>query len=580
MGRQAYMLRMALGRSAFELPVPSVQDTGPERQDDSEQPSGQRGGPREERGRSEQSDSTDRLGHYVQLYDERGHPYNPRTRQAARDMRRAQNDVLAAVGVCVRTSPLKSRSQSQDEIDPEVYDLVEWEGVAGGLVGTGAAIAEDSCNWWIATIAKNILTFDINWPLKTTFANVIRGSFRSQTLPSFFTAGLPVYILTLITNDGMQWAGLASELFDDFLLHSQQLSRKSRNLLMKCRPLLYAFVYMFMEVTFTPLLVHAILQQLHLIPTRPLFPPLRSFIPFSSNSIIQPIPTPRIFTSGSLIEWLKAVSLSPFFLLHLNRQLTVYLHDTINSVLQASILLPDNPDPYSVELLKDRRIFHSPPRRHELADRFISFLGWGRPRPANVHLPPRFPLPPVQPQAPPQPPPTAAPNGIAAPNIPVSEELLSASHAAAPPSTPAPAPPAPLQIPSPTTNPQTDAAVPTDTQPQATRTTSPSSAPPRRATSTPLSHLPRSRTDPPTPPGEPTWGAPPSPVSSTTPEDPPNPDDATIRISSGNIQSGTVNLEIALPDEQLAAIAAAAAAYGEGEQVFMGGPVDPSYTRR
>ena len=38
---------------------------------------------------------------YVQHYDVRGHPENSPSRSAARRSRRAQNDVLATVGVCV-----------------------------------------------------------------------------------------------------------------------------------------------------------------------------------------------------------------------------------------------------------------------------------------------------------------------------------------------------------------------------------------------------------------------------------------------------------------------------------------------
>ena len=38
---------------------------------------------------------------YVQQYDYRGHPENQASRAAARRSRRAQNDVLSTVGVCV-----------------------------------------------------------------------------------------------------------------------------------------------------------------------------------------------------------------------------------------------------------------------------------------------------------------------------------------------------------------------------------------------------------------------------------------------------------------------------------------------
>lgn len=39
---------------------------------------------------------------YIQLYDQRGHPQNPRSRALAKALRNAQNDVLSAIGVVER----------------------------------------------------------------------------------------------------------------------------------------------------------------------------------------------------------------------------------------------------------------------------------------------------------------------------------------------------------------------------------------------------------------------------------------------------------------------------------------------
>ncbi|KAI9681654.1 MAG: hypothetical protein M1829_000853 [Trizodia sp. TS-e1964] len=88
MGRQAYITRLALGRSAYEPPERPAETSTPEA------PSS--------------PPSTNTLGtfgnqfhNYVQKYDSRGRPVNPASRAMSRILIRAQNDVLATVGVCV-----------------------------------------------------------------------------------------------------------------------------------------------------------------------------------------------------------------------------------------------------------------------------------------------------------------------------------------------------------------------------------------------------------------------------------------------------------------------------------------------
>lgn len=51
---------------------------------------------------------------YIQRYDYRGHPENQASRAAARRSRRAQNDVLSTVGVCVGVD-----ANGQPKISPE-----------------------------------------------------------------------------------------------------------------------------------------------------------------------------------------------------------------------------------------------------------------------------------------------------------------------------------------------------------------------------------------------------------------------------------------------------------------------------
>ena len=59
---------------------------------------------------------------HVQQYDRQGHPQNIVSRGLVRQSRRAQNDVLTAIGVCVRVDkngkPITNRKEDDPELSP------------------------------------------------------------------------------------------------------------------------------------------------------------------------------------------------------------------------------------------------------------------------------------------------------------------------------------------------------------------------------------------------------------------------------------------------------------------------------
>lgn len=91
---------------------------------------------------------------YVQLYDERGNPINPRSREYGKISRNAQNDVLAAVGVV-------ERRQSPDDGLPGSYeerlDELDVEDTIGLVLGATFTLSQNLCTWWIGTIRDRIL---------------------------------------------------------------------------------------------------------------------------------------------------------------------------------------------------------------------------------------------------------------------------------------------------------------------------------------------------------------------------------------------------------------------------------------
>ena len=77
------------------------------------------------------------ISSYVQQYDYRGHPENQASRASARRSRRAQNDVLSTVGVCVgvdadgKPTKISSEGPKAQTADKEKIESVMKENEIG-----------------------------------------------------------------------------------------------------------------------------------------------------------------------------------------------------------------------------------------------------------------------------------------------------------------------------------------------------------------------------------------------------------------------------------------------------------------
>lgn len=91
---------------------------------------------------------------YIQLYDERGNPVNPRSHEHGKRLRNAQNDVLASVGVVEwRRLPTPALPGSYDER----LEGLEAEDTAGNAIALASTLIENICTWWIGAIRNRIL---------------------------------------------------------------------------------------------------------------------------------------------------------------------------------------------------------------------------------------------------------------------------------------------------------------------------------------------------------------------------------------------------------------------------------------
>jgi hypothetical protein len=95
---------------------------------------------------------------YIQLYDERGNPINPRSREYGKKLRNAQNDVLAAVGVVERR---QSPSEGLPGSYQERLDRLDDEDLVGNAIEATLTLTESACTWTIGTIRNRVLVSTI-----------------------------------------------------------------------------------------------------------------------------------------------------------------------------------------------------------------------------------------------------------------------------------------------------------------------------------------------------------------------------------------------------------------------------------
>lgn len=95
--------------------------------------------------------------HYIQQYDERGHPTHPTSRELGRQIRQAQNDVLAAIGVVERTTLREQEDQSNPRDENAIIESVQDEILIGNICIFGSSFVRWLCSFWIDNIRSQLL---------------------------------------------------------------------------------------------------------------------------------------------------------------------------------------------------------------------------------------------------------------------------------------------------------------------------------------------------------------------------------------------------------------------------------------
>lgn len=97
--------------------------------------------------------------HNGQLFNDRGHPANLTSREFSRSMRRAQNEILSIVGVCVRDIPKPHDTQVNTTFEPDMLLIqrTALESMYGLIIRLAGAVLHCSITWWIDSLRQRLL---------------------------------------------------------------------------------------------------------------------------------------------------------------------------------------------------------------------------------------------------------------------------------------------------------------------------------------------------------------------------------------------------------------------------------------
>ncbi|CAD0083808.1 unnamed protein product [Aureobasidium vineae] len=266
MSRDAYLARMALGRSVYEA-SPETEEAPP---------------------LPTRSDE--------QQYNARGEPISLATIRHEEAMIAAKNECLAAVGVCEKKDKIIDRlidqlSDGEQRFhfsDEEWAIIKEGENDYGELIRMTAETSRNFLEWWLLGLRRRLQVGYVSSDL--SLMDILSVEWTSLTSNGFFGA------IRFLTVGGL--AEVTSQLiitFVDWYLGEQVLmiskkiirlkaSTRKRFWLLRCLNYSYKAVNTLLHLSVYPLASFSCLQQLGLVSSKSLLPPKSWLAPWSSES--------------------------------------------------------------------------------------------------------------------------------------------------------------------------------------------------------------------------------------------------------------------------------------------------------
>jgi hypothetical protein len=349
MGRYSYLTRLALGRSPFQ-DADSTQHSQPQSPAPATSPTA-----------SDQADSDT----YIQQYDSKSRPINPATELRSAQMRKAQNSILALVGVVedrehsFRTQSLRSRFRREAQ-----QRILKDEHERGEDLELALISARPVLTWWIDCSMQRIQlgVHDSRLTFTEILSHELRGVLGCHGLKGVISAlypGAAAFSLWIFGRWAWDWVVetgvniLSASLWN----HQKGLSRRKQNRIQVLLQLLSDSLVLVGDACLLPLLYYSTAQQLGIAPAaNPLLPPFRSLLPRSSAPMYR-----ATWTSLFNVKYIGNLSPAILLLAHtytvsdidddtpINPALTNFTYPTMNTSPKRATSLLDGgsyPDPF------------------------------------------------------------------------------------------------------------------------------------------------------------------------------------------------------------------------------------------
>ncbi|KAJ5938722.1 hypothetical protein N7466_001856 [Penicillium verhagenii] len=282
MGRQAYLNRLALGRSPYEpQETATVDPSNPVRRV-----------------------SNIHADDYMQQYDARGHQVNPESKSLGRALRRAKNDILSTMGIVVSSEDRNANTSN----DKQKMNQIMTENDFGLVITTLDQVFVFISTWWSSSLTGRILTFKhyTHAPL----LDVIRSERVNTGIVGFYFAGIPAWAvsstLAIARESPLRRLSVTIRDYVLSLISSNGLALSTRALF----GVGYSMVKHSVLILSLEAYMYSVLQGLSLVPANSI-PSLRQLIPFGKTSLFQLPTLPADFSIPSIGGFVMQLLTSP-----------------------------------------------------------------------------------------------------------------------------------------------------------------------------------------------------------------------------------------------------------------------------
>ncbi|KAF4766535.1 hypothetical protein N7455_005560 [Penicillium solitum] len=319
MGRQAYLNRLALGRSPYEAPDNAAVDPStPVRRI-----------------------SNVHADDYMQQYDTRGHPVNPESRTLGKELRRAKNDILSTMGIVVsgedRNSTIPNEQQKINQIASE-NDF-------GLVITTLDQLFIFFGTWWTSSVTGRVQTY--RHYAHSALLGAIQSERDTAGILNFYFSGIPAWAMS---------SGLAiaretplKRVFVSLRDYVQSLTGDSLGV-RSLFGLLYTGARNAVLMLSMEFYMYSTLQSLSLVSPYGI-PGAQLLLPFSRGSLLQLPALPTDFSPHSLGNTLVQFLISPGVLVFLyGYYLRPELEERIYRLIRRHLPKPALPDELSVRV--------------------------------------------------------------------------------------------------------------------------------------------------------------------------------------------------------------------------------------